>query len=87
MNGTNAPTEPGLLLAINEPQRQREPLDPHGKTRGYGCDYESRRDCDWGGDCAVVASGVDFLILIPIPYSVEVAVAVALVLRVQDCWR
>lgn len=57
-----APTEPGLLLPIDEPQRQRESLDPHGETGGYGCDYESRRDCDWRGDCAVVIAGVDFLI-------------------------
>ncbi|KAB8224191.1 hypothetical protein BDV33DRAFT_12594 [Aspergillus novoparasiticus] len=54
-------TESGLLLPVNKPDRQRQPLDPHGTSRRYRRRFESRRDSRRHRSGIMDDTGMDFL--------------------------
>lgn len=58
-------TERSILLLLNEPQRKRRSINPHGASRRYRGSVESGRDYCCRGDCCLGCFGMDFLICPP----------------------
>lgn len=64
--------ERSLLVLLDEPKRQREPVNSDGETGGYGCCVKGGGDLywDWAGDLG--GFEVDFL-TVPLVWGCDMA--------------
>ena len=53
--------EPSLLVPKYRPQGLRKQINENGEAGRYSCCVESRGDCGWCGDIALVDYWVDLL--------------------------